>query len=74
MLPALEEAAYRLKDGEVSLLIRSPLGFHIVKVLEKREGDVKLDGWMKSRDQIKGVLYQKESERMFEQWLKNLKE
>jgi peptidyl-prolyl cis-trans isomerase SurA len=74
LLPALEEAAYRLKDGEVGPLIKSQLGFHIVKVLEKREGDVKLDGWMKSRDQIKGVLYQKESERMFEQWLKNLKE
>ena len=74
LLPALEEAAYRLKDGEVGPLIKSQLGFHIIKVLEKREGDVKLDGWMKSRDQIKGVLYQKESERMFEQWLKNLKE
>jgi len=74
LLPALEEAAYRLKDGEVGPLIKSQLGFHIIKVLEKREGDVKLDGWIKSRDQIKGVLYQKESERMFEQWLKNLKE
>jgi peptidyl-prolyl cis-trans isomerase SurA len=74
LLPILEETVYRLKEGEVSPLIQSQAGFHIVRVLEKREGDVKLDGWMKSRDQIKSILYQKESERMFEQWLKNLRE
>jgi peptidyl-prolyl cis-trans isomerase SurA len=74
LLPVLEEAAYRLKEGEVSPLIQSQLGFHIIKVLEKREGEVKLDGWMKSRDQIKNTLYQKESDKMFEQWLKSLRE
>jgi peptidyl-prolyl cis-trans isomerase SurA len=74
LLPVLEEAAYRLKEGEVSPLIQSQLGFHIIKVLEKREGDVKLDGWVKNRDQIKNILYQKESDKMFEQWLKNLRE
>jgi peptidyl-prolyl cis-trans isomerase SurA len=74
LLPILEEAAYRLKEGEVSPLIQSQLGFHIIKVLEKREGEVKLDGWKESREQIKNILYQKESDRMFEQWLESLRE
>jgi peptidyl-prolyl cis-trans isomerase SurA len=74
LLTVLEEAASRLKDGEVSPLIQSQLGFHIIKVLEKREGEVKLDGWMRSKDQIKSILYQRESEKMFEQWLKGLRE
>jgi len=74
LLPILEETAYQLKEGEVSPLIQSNLGFHIIKVLEKREGEVRLDGWMRSRDQIKNILSQRESEKMFEQWMKTLRE
>lgn len=74
LLPVLEEAAFQLNEGEMSPVIQSQLGFHIIKVLEKREGEVKPDGWIKSKDEIKNILYQKEVNRLFEEWLKKLRE
>lgn len=36
LLPALEEVAFRLEVGEVSPVVQSPLGFHVLRVSERR--------------------------------------
>jgi parvulin-like peptidyl-prolyl isomerase len=38
MVPEFEQAAFNLQPGQVSELIKSPFGFHIIKVEEKRTG------------------------------------
>jgi peptidyl-prolyl cis-trans isomerase C len=38
-LPAIEEAIARLQDGEVSEVIETPLGFHLVTIIERRPGE-----------------------------------
>lgn len=44
MVPAFSAALATLKPGQVSGLVRSEFGYHIIKLIEKREGkEVKLD-------------------------------
>lgn len=38
MVPAFESAAFGLQPGEMSDIVESPFGLHLIKVEERREG------------------------------------
>ena len=71
MVPELEEAVFSMKQGEVSGIIRSPYGLHIIKVNKISRGRTQpLD---EVRDQIISALRQKRFKRTYDSYIANLK-
>jgi len=72
LLPAFEREALRLKVGEVSGVVRTEFGFHIIKLLD-RKGVTPL-----SFEEVKGKVqadyYDVEIEKAFKQYLSTLRE
>jgi peptidyl-prolyl cis-trans isomerase D len=63
MVPAFEEASFKLKKGEISDLVRSPFGFHVIKLTDIRGGDVK--PFDKVKDQIRKDIQNEQAEKKF---------
>jgi len=53
-LPQIEKALFAMEDKQVSDVIKTPLGYHIVTVLERRPGETRAFVGMK--DKVKQVL------------------
>jgi peptidyl-prolyl cis-trans isomerase C len=54
MVPQFADAAFKMKPGEISQPVKSPFGYHVIKVVEKRNGKpVKFD---EVKEQVKGDL------------------
>ncbi len=71
MQPELEKTIISLKPGEVSELVTTPIGFHIIKLEAKVAGKTKPFENVKS--DIEETLYRKKSEERFSQWAKDLR-
>ena len=71
MLPEIESAVITMKPGEISELVATPAGFHIIKLEERNEG--KLKPFETVSASIEELLYKKKSEARFKQWADDLK-
>lgn len=70
-LPVLSEAAFRLKVGEVSDIVETPYGYHILKATDKRPaGEVALPD---VKAQIAVLLRQQKEQEAFNAYLARLK-
>jgi len=68
-VPAFEQAMNGLQPGEVSEPIKSPFGWHLIEVLERRNQDMGEDF---QRMQARQILFQRRIEPAVEQWLSQL--
>jgi len=71
MLPEIESTVIAMKPGEISELVATPAGFHIIKLEERNEGKVKPFETVSAS--IEELLYKKKSEARFKQWAEDLK-
>lgn len=71
MQPELEKVILSLKPGEISQLVTTPVGLHIIKLESRTAGTIKPFESVKA--DIEEILFRKKSEERFNQWAKDLR-
>ena len=72
LLPAFEKEALRLQVGEISGIIRTDFGFHIIKLLD-RKGGVPFP-FEEIKEKVMADFYQWETEKAFKQFITTLRD
>lgn len=71
MVPEFDEAAFKLKVGGVSDIVKTQFGFHIIKVLEKREGRKK--GFDEAKTELERMILKNKRKERFDTLVAELK-
>ena len=71
LVPEFERAMNALKVGEVSQPVRTPFGFHIIQVLERRTADLSAD---RKRIEARRVLRDRRADEAYQEWLRQLRD
>lgn len=71
MVAAFDKVAFTLKPGEVSDPVRSPFGWHVIQVLERRAGSAKPFDQVK--DELRERLWREQMQRHTEQFVADLR-
>jgi parvulin-like peptidyl-prolyl isomerase len=72
LLPGFEEAAAKLKPGEISDIVRTRIGFHIIRVESRKDGGHQ--SFEAVREEIKSELLQTKTEQKYQEWLESLRQ
>jgi len=70
-VPDFERAYQELKIGEVSEPVRTPFGYHLIQVLERRTADVSVE---RRRMQARQALRERKSDDAYQEWLRQLRD
>jgi peptidyl-prolyl cis-trans isomerase SurA len=70
-VPDFERAMDALKAGDLSEPVKTPFGWHLIQVLERRKADVSADR-MRARARL--VLRDRKSEEAYQEWLRQLRD
>jgi peptidyl-prolyl cis-trans isomerase SurA len=71
MLTEIGDTVAAMKAGEVSSVVRSPAGLHIIKLEEKSQSTGK--SFEEAKGEVEELLYKKKREERFNQWVKDLR-
>lgn len=70
-VPEFERAMNALKPGEISEPIKTPFGWHIIQVLDRRMGDVTGD---RKRLEARKILRERKADEAYQEWLRQLRD
>lgn len=71
MVPEFEDAAFKLQVGEVSGIVKTKFGYHIIKVLDKKEPGQK--DFAEVKEEIEQKLTKEKQKSTFDNYTKDLK-
>ncbi|NBI27529.1 peptidylprolyl isomerase [Chengkuizengella marina] len=71
MVPEFEEAAFNLSVGEMSEIVQSEFGFHIIKVTDKKEA--KTPTLEEKQEEIKEELIKVKTSEQYQLWIEEVK-
>ena len=70
-VPDFERALQELKPGELSQPVRTPFGYHLIQVLDRRASDVSQE---RRRLEARKVLRERKAEETYQDWLRQLRD
>ncbi|MGH8696502.1 MAG: peptidylprolyl isomerase [Burkholderiales bacterium] len=71
LVPEFERAMNALKIGEMSEPVRTPFGYHIIQVEERRTADLSAD---RKRIEARRVLRDRRADEAYQEWLRQLRD
>ena len=70
-VPEFERAMNALQPGEISPPVRTPFGYHLIRVEERRAADVSAE---RQRQQARQALRERKAEEAYQEWLRQLRD
>ncbi|MPN45372.1 Chaperone SurA [bioreactor metagenome] len=70
-VPDFERAMDALKPGELSQVIKSPFGMHLIQVMERRERDVSSE---RQRSVARQAIRERKLDEAYQDWLRQLRD
>jgi peptidyl-prolyl cis-trans isomerase SurA len=70
-VPDFDRAMASLAVNEISAPVRTPFGWHLIQVLERRKQDITQD---RRRDQARAAIRQRKSDEQFEEFIRQLRD
>jgi peptidyl-prolyl cis-trans isomerase SurA len=70
-VPEFERAFIDLKLSEVSQPVKTPFGWHLIQVLERRTADVSTD---RKRVEARKALLERKGDEAYQEWLRQLRD
>ena len=70
-VPDFERALQELKPGELSQPVRTPFGYHLIQVLERRTSDASQE---RRRLDARKILRERKVEESYQEWLRQLRD